>query len=1027
MEDKNIIPIYKSYFLVAWIAYAVIFISLAAFIGALYNISFLESILPSWINMKVNTTLCFLLSGFVLLLLGKPTWNLPSDLIATALTILILLISGITLIEYVAKVDLGIDQLMIKDMNTVSFDTFYPGRMAFISAINFMLIAIAFLMILRTPKTIWVIQTCAWLIVLISIISMVNYLYGATPNSVYAKYTTMAMHTMLLFLLISTGILLINPDTGFIGILLRKNSSGNLLRRVVLIPLLFPITLIQVGFYLEHAGFIDAFAELVINQIGIIAITGILIVLVAMILDRREKDLKEARTQVLHNEMIFRQFADNIEIVFYTSTPDLSKILYVSPAYEKIWGESCESLYKNPTNWLDSIIPEDKKRVYDSFFPKSQQDETNPSAEFQIKRPDGTIRTIFSRIYKVNDEFNHVFVIIGIAVDITQISLEKRYNKIRYNLLRLTEGEKNLNNFFHKALQMISFSLDMELSELWLIDESKHLLRCVDTWHKDTKALIDFETNSYKRTFNLGEGLPGRVWELMKPLFVSDFSVNPADPRFEQAQLAGLNSAFGTPIIYQNKIYGVMNFFSNDIKEADAALLDLMEHISKSIGEYIAHSNVLKELENTSRHDFLTGLLNRSTMEEDIDRLIADKKSGSLAIIVLDIDRFKLINEALGHNVGDLLLKSVATRLSEPINELIAHHARLGADKFIIYLPDTNRQKAYEYSKATQTKFKSAFEINTQKIYLSVSIGITLYPQDGLESKSLVINADLALLQAKERGGNRIHYFTKELPLIASTTMTMESDLRQALKSSDQLFLQYQPQIDLKSGAICGAEALVRWKHPEKGLIYPDEFIPFAEKNNLIVSFNEYVLQTIFQQISLADLSIPISINISAQQLVDGFHIVEFLESLMHEFSILTNQVELEITENMLIEDTEHNIAVLTALHELGFHIAIDDFGTGFSSFNYLNRLPVNKIKIDRSFISGLPTNLANVKIVKAVIALIHSLDKIVVAEGPETKAEIDFLKQEHCDIAQGFYYYKPMSFDDLVATMAKHKKNKKQ
>lgn len=415
-----------------------------------------------------------------------------------------------------------------------------------------------------------------------------------------------------------------------------------------------------------------------------------------------------------------------------------------------------------------------------------------------------------------------------------------------------------------------------------------------------------------------------------------------------------------------------------------------------------------------ARHDFLTGLLNRSALEADIDQIIVSKQLKSMAVLVCDIDRFQLVNEALGHAFGDKLLKAVAIRLSELIRRDRIGIARLGADKYILYIADISRQSALDYAQIIQHKLSESFEIVQDKINLSVCIGIATYPQDGLDGKSLVINADLAMRIGKDKGGNRVHFFTKDLPLFASKAISMEGDLRAAMLNTDQFILEYQPQVDLNSGAIIAAEVLVRWMHPSRGLIYPGEFISFAEKNNLIVALNEYVMRMVFDQIHLIKLDIPLSINISAQQFKDGFHFVDYVELLMKEFNISAQQIELEITENMLIEDTEHNLAVLKALSELGFQIAIDDFGTGFSSFNYLNRLPVQKIKIDKSFISGLPTNLANVKIVKAVIALVHSLDMSVLAEGAQTKEEVDFLKQASCDMIQGFYYYKPMSFDKL-------------
>jgi len=1001
------------HFLIVLSAIGILLITVASWVNLLYNVTSPTITPSSWFNMNISSAICFFLAGLILLFIATKNRLFLTDIFLVYLTILILLISSATLIEYFTGVYFNVHQFMSSEPGIVS----HTPAMPFTSAINFILSGVSFLLILKKSESIWVTQTFAWLIVLITLLSIFNYLYGAEPYSGFTQYTTMSMQTMFLFMLISMSILLTNIDSGIVSIMLGKNNINYLFHWIIPIVIALPVILILIIFYLENNYLLDSSDIRVVRHAGLFAIAGIMVALIAVIFNRKEKALKNAQSDMLHNELIFLQFADNIEIVFYTTAPDLKKILYVSPAYEKIWGKTSESLYKNPTDWFDSIIPEDQGRAYEAFFVGVQQGKEKASAEFRIKRPDGTIRNIFSRIYQVKDELNQVFTIVGIAIDMTQITLEKRYKQIQHDLLNLMENEKNITEFFHKTLKMIARSLHIKFSGLWLIEESN--LRCVDTWYDKNNSLNEFSLSCFKHAFKLGEGFPGVVWETKKPYFIANYSDNPTYSRARYAKEAGLNSCFGIPIIYQNKIFGIMEFFSDDIRNPDAKLLELIDDIGKSIGNYIVHTNALMQIQTISRHDLLTGLSNRSALEEELNNLIAKEKSNSIAVIVLDIDRFKLINEALGHDFGDKILKSVATRLIETSMNLgTIGLGRLGTDQFILYLTEINRQDTVGYAKTIQRKLYESFQVGQDIIHLSVAMGIAIYPKDGLDSKSLVINADLAMGKAKEQGGNRINFFTKDLPFFAAEAMAMVADLREAIKSKNQFILEYQPQVDLKTGDISAAEILVRWQHPTKGLIYPDKFISFAEKNNLIVPLNEHIMYMAFQKISSCELDIPISINISAQQFEDGFHLVECLESLMKEFAISTKQIELEITENMLLRDTEHNIAVLTAIHELGFQIAIDDFGTGFSSFNYLHRLPVQKIKIDKAFITGLPTNLDHVKIVKAIISLSHSLDKLVVAEGAESKTEVDYLKQENCDIVQGFYYYKPLSFEGLKAIL---------
>ena len=1014
MEDDKIKLLNRCQFLTTIIGIIVIFVSVLVCIGTISRSTVLTSVSPFWVNIKINTAVCFLLAGFALLLLNKNRKFF--NFIAFALAILILLISGATLFEYISGVDLRIDELLLTDIRPLTPGTFSPGRMSLVTAINFILVGFTFLF---SRKPVWIAQTLVFFILLLSLVSFFNYLYGADNNYDYAKYTTMSAYTIVLYFLLCAGILFKNPDSGIVGILLGKNDTGYLLRRTILIPIIVPIFLFQLAILLEKKGFIDSFSAMALVQVGIYSIVGLMIVLISIILNRKEKNLTETQLQLQQNEIIFRQFAENIDIVFYTTSPDLSKILYVSPAYEKIWGESAESLYKNPKAWFDAILPGDQKNAYENIFSGLKKEKVNISAEYRIKRPDGSIRNIFARVYELKDENNTIFAIAGIAVDMTQIKKEKIYKQLLRDILYLIETEKNITSFFHKALKMISGSLDLDFSELWLLDKTQKVLRCVDTWHKDSDLLRNFDTKSRQHVFNIGEGFPGKVWETQQPFWISDYSDNPSYSRSNDAKTAGLNSAFGIPIIYQNKIFGIIEFFSHDIRKPDAELLTVMEQIGKSIGIFIERKNTAEEIQTISQHDFLTGLLNRTALEKNLDDLIANKKSQSIAVMMLDIDRFKLVNEALGHEQGDILLKSVASRLSE-LNALKETNlARIGADKFVFYFPETNKKDALNYAHAMNHLFDASFDIGNNQTRLSITIGIAIYPEDGLDSQSLVTHADLAMAQAKDQGGNRINFFTEELPFIASKAMTLDAELRAAI-AGNQFVMQYQPQINLKTGRICAAEALVRWLHPVRGLTRPDEFISFAEKTGLIVSLNEHLMRTVFQEIHANSSTLPISINISAQQFQDGFQLVNYLESLMKEFNVSAEQIELEITENTLLKDTEHNIAVLTALHGLGFKIAIDDFGTGFSSLSYIKRLQTHKIKIDKSFITGLPQNTDNANIVRAIIAMTHSLQKIVVAEGAETKAEVDFLIQENCDIVQGFYYYKPMSFEDLITAVAK-------
>ncbi|WP_133131028.1 PAS domain-containing protein [Legionella yabuuchiae] len=423
MESNSITLQKNSCFIITASAIVTILVALSSFINSLFNFNLLTNFPSFWFNISISSAVCFVFSGLVLLFIASKNRGFITDVISYTLTIFILLISGLS------------NPLMLKVIGLFNQNPFNAGQMALTVAIAFLLVGASFVLILKKSKSIWLIQIFTWFIILITLISAFNYLYGADPASAFARYTTMSMQSMFLFILISISILLTNIKSGIVGTILRRNRTFLLMLWVIPISIVIPALLIQIGFLLENSRLIDPVGMRVLRHTTLFAIIGIMVALIAIILNRKEKELKTAQSEIIQNELIFHQFAENIEIVFYTNTPDLNKVLYVSPAYEKIWGKTSESLYKNPNDWFDAIIPEDKKMAYEAFFVGMQQGKEKASAEFRIKRPDGAVKNIFSRIYQVKDELNQVFAIVGIAIDMTQITLEKRYKQIQHDLL----------------------------------------------------------------------------------------------------------------------------------------------------------------------------------------------------------------------------------------------------------------------------------------------------------------------------------------------------------------------------------------------------------------------------------------------------------------------------------------------------------------------------------------------------------------------------------------------------------------
>ncbi|MBM7062242.1 EAL domain-containing protein [Pseudomonas sp. UL073] len=412
-------------------------------------------------------------------------------------------------------------------------------------------------------------------------------------------------------------------------------------------------------------------------------------------------------------------------------------------------------------------------------------------------------------------------------------------------------------------------------------------------------------------------------------------------------------------------------------------------------------------LDYQAHHDPLTGLPNRLLFESRLLAALndaqADDRQG--AVLFLDLDRFKHINDSLGHPVGDTLLKSIALRLRDQLRD-IDTVARQGGDEFIILLPGLHQLDDAEHVAAKLLScFDTAFQADDHEFFISASIGISLFPADGKDVATLVKNADAAMYRAKAKGRNRVELYTRDLTFQATERMALEHELRRALERNE-LSLHYQPKLALDSRRLTGAEALIRWQHPVLGDIPPDRFIPLAEENGLILPLGDWVLQEACRQMSVwhkqhAPFG-PLSVNLAGAQLRQPL-LAKRIAGLLDELQLPPQLLQLEITEGFIMSQTEEALAILHELKALKLELAIDDFGTGYSSLSYLKRLPLDTLKIDKSFVSGLPDDPHDAAIVRAIIALARSMQLTVIAEGVETQAQEDFLTREGCGQIQGF------------------------
>lgn len=445
---------------------------------------------------------------------------------------------------------------------------------------------------------------------------------------------------------------------------------------------------------------------------------------------------------------------------------------------------------------------------------------------------------------------------------------------------------------------------------------------------------------------------------------------------------------------------------------------NLLTHFVAVFADISSLKHAQARLDYQAHHDPLTGLPNRTLFESRLQSaLLHSEESGSLgAVLFLDLDRFKHINDSLGHPVGDLLLKGIAHRLKETLRD-IDTVARLGGDEFIVLLPGLLQPSD---AKAIANKllacFSTPFEAGEHELYISPSIGSCVFPTDGTDVATLVKNADAAMYRSKAQGRNRVESYTRDLTEQASERIALEQELRRAL-DRNQLSLAYQPKISLLTHTVVGAEALIRWSHPTFGEVPPEHFIPLAEENGMILQIGEWVLEQACRQMGAWRKTCtpfgPMSVNLAGAQLRQP-NLVERIEQLLTENGLVPDCLQLEITENFIMSQTQDALAVLHKLKQLGVQLAIDDFGTGYSSLSYLKRLPLDILKIDQSFIRGLPEDTHDAAIVRAIIALGRSMQLTVIAEGVETHEQQQFLSEEGCEQIQGYIISLPLQPDEF-------------
>ena len=614
-----------------------------------------------------------------------------------------------------------------------------------------------------------------------------------------------------------------------------------------------------------------------------------------------------------------------------------------------------------------------------------------------------------------------------------KLALQNRYlttlHQTALGLMNRLDLDELLKDIVSRAAAM----LNTEHGWIYLVnsDQSEIVLRLGIGQCKD---IIGFR-------MKLGEGLAGKVWQTGEPMVVEDYATWAG--RSSSLSFLKIHAGVAAPLKSGSEVIGIIGInFSEKNKEIGTDEISLLTGFAQlasiALDNARLYNAAQQELSERKRieeilrylayHDPLTDLPNRSLFNDRLSIALsqAQRNISKLAVLFLDLDYFKQVNDTLGHDMGDQFLKSIANRLSSLLRKGDTI-ARIGGDEFTILLPDINKtEDAGKIAQKIIDTMKEPWHLGNHEFHITTSIGIALYPVDGEDIESLLKNADAAMYQAKEMGRNNFQYYTPAMNAMSLHRLELENNLRRAL-DRDEFIIYYQPLVELTTSKIIGMEALIRWQHPQWGLISPNDFIPVAEDTGLIVFIGEWVLRTACaQNKAWQDAGCPpmrINVNLSARQFQQK-NLVQRISKILMETQLDPRWLELEITESVAMKDVEFSGKMLYELRKMGITIAIDDFGTGYSSLSYLNRLPIDMIKIDRSFIRDISSDPDDATIVSTIIVLAQNLKMRVTAEGVETQEQLQFLQNHQCNEMQGYLFSRPLPVDELSSLLCGYIEN---
>ena len=741
-------------------------------------------------------------------------------------------------------------------------------------------------------------------------------------------------------------------------------------------------------------------------------------------LQARATESARAQAALKHSEERFRRLAENaVDVIYRYVLHPKRGFEYVSPAATTLTGYTPEEHYADPDLARKLVHPDDLDLI-ERFW---RGERAPASAEVRLIRRDGAVIWTEQRNVPVYDDTGRLVAFEGIARDITERKRAEEELRLLQTITVAVGAAEDLDAALRIVLQRVCETTGWVLGQAWVQGVDGATLVCSHAWYSRAPGLESFR--AYCQSWQVkkdGGGLLARAWRTRAPAWVRDVATEPEFGRSDQAQRAGLHAAMAVPVLVGDDLEAVMEFYMLAARPEEEHLVRTVAGVAAQLGSVIRQKRSEARLMYLAHHDLVTDLPNRELFHDRLQQAMreADRYERLVAVAFLDLDRFKTINDSLGHEVGDRLLQAVAERLSACVRAADTV-ARLSGDEFTVVLPDLGHvDDAARVVGKIVDNFRHPFHVSGMELYVSASIGITMYPFDDTDIKGLLRNADVAMYRAKAKGRNTYEFYAAEMTAQVQEQLSLEGALRRALERSE-FMLEYQPVVDLQSGRIVGAEALLRWHHPERGIISPAQFIPLAEETGLIVPIGAWVLAHACAQgaawRAAGYTALRLSVNISPRQFMQP-GLIETITAALGDSGFDRAGLELEITESLLMQNVENTLDSLAALHQMGIHLSIDDFGTGYSSLSYLKRFAIDRLKIDRSFVKDIPSDADDAAITTAIIAMAHKLGLQVVAEGVETAEQLAFLRANGCDIMQGYFFSRPVSGEAFTYLLAEGK-----